>query len=43
MFSNTPCVSAGTDLKLCTDGVRNGNETDVDCGGGSCAVSARGR
>jgi hypothetical protein len=24
----------------CTDGVQNGNETDVDCGGGTCPVCA---
>ena len=29
---NAVCVPAGS----CTDGVRNGTETDVDCGGGTC-------
>lgn len=29
-FSNTPAPT-------CTDGIQNGDETDVDCGGSSCA------
>ncbi|CAM9828130.1 unnamed protein product, partial [Phaeothamnion confervicola] len=37
MFANTPCVSTAANLTLCADRVRNGNETDVDCGGGSCS------
>jgi hypothetical protein len=27
----------------CNDGVQNGNETDIDCGGGSCAPCQNGR
>ena len=27
----------------CSDAIRNGNETDVDCGGGTCRVCAVGR
>jgi hypothetical protein len=27
----------------CTDGVKDGNETDVDCGGGSCPPCATGK
>jgi len=30
---NTMCV---TELNSCTNGVRDGDETDVDCGGGEC-------
>jgi len=26
----------GTDVSLCADSILNGDETDVDCGGGSC-------
>jgi len=29
------CTS-GTCVATCTDGIQNGNETDVDCGGGTC-------
>jgi hypothetical protein len=32
------CVNA-----TCSDGLRNGSEPDVDCGGGSCGVCAQGR
>ena len=28
---------------ICTDGVKNGNETDVDCGGGTCPRCATGK
>src|SRR5258708_24522834 len=27
----------------CTDGIKNGNETDVDCGGGTCPSCTAGR
>ena len=27
----------------CSDGVRNGSESDIDCGGGSCAACATGK
>jgi hypothetical protein len=30
------CASGSCASPTCTDGVKNGNETDVDCGGGSC-------
>jgi hypothetical protein len=30
-------------MPSCTDGVKNGNETDVDCGGGTCAPCANGK
>jgi hypothetical protein len=33
----------GTAQPTCTDGVRNGNESDVDCGGGTCPICAAGR
>ena len=28
---------------ICTDGIKNGTETDVDCGGGSCPRCATGK
>jgi hypothetical protein len=40
VFASGACVVAPTNL--CADGVRDGNETDVDCGGG-CAPCAVGR
>jgi len=34
----TLCNGSGTCVAIsCADGVQNGNETDVDCGGGTCA------
>jgi hypothetical protein len=47
---NTPatvtCVSCAlacaAPAASCTDGARNGTETDVDCGGGACAACAAG-
>lgn len=32
----------GTPMNACTDRVKNGNETDVDCGGGTCPTCAAG-
>ena len=26
----------------CTDGVKNGDETDIDCGGGTCEACKKG-
>ena len=44
------CVSGGCDETLavcatasCSDGHRNGDETDVDCGGGSCPQCGEGK
>jgi concanavalin A-like lectin/glucanase superfamily protein len=38
-----PAPDGGTAIASCSDGVRNGDETDVDCGGscGACAADAR--
>jgi len=42
--SDLVCVaSAGGGTSTCSDGVKNGSETDVDCGGGTCAACANGR
>jgi hypothetical protein len=30
-------------VPTCTDGYKNGNETDVDCGGGTCSKCANGK
>jgi len=39
-----PYVCATTTCQSCSDGVKNGNETDVDCGGGgSCSKCAVGK
>ncbi|MCK6544734.1 hypothetical protein L6R52_02620 [Myxococcota bacterium] len=37
------CTNGLCDVPTCTDGVMNGDESDVDCGGacGACAVGAR--
>jgi hypothetical protein len=35
-FSTTPAPT-------CSDGIKNGNETDVDCGGGTCPACATGK
>ncbi len=31
------------DANACNDGIQNGNETDVDCGGGTCGACALGK
>jgi hypothetical protein len=46
--SNADCganqhCSLGYCLSLCTDGTTDGNETDVDCGGGTCAACMPGK
>jgi hypothetical protein len=50
-----PCVTGGgqngfcdaqaacVPSETCTDGIKNGSETDVDCGGGSCPPCANGK
>jgi hypothetical protein len=40
---NGTCVAAASPAPTCTDGVKNGSETDVDCGGscGPCANEQR--
>lgn len=37
--ANGTCVNVAT----CTDGLKNGTEADVDCGGGACPACATGR
>jgi len=37
------CVGNVCQAPTCTDGLRNGPETDVDCGGGICVPCAVGR
>ena len=36
-------ADVATDANQCTDGVVDGNETDVDCGGGTCPKCASGK
>jgi hypothetical protein len=36
------CSEAFCQVPTCTDKVRNGNETGIDCGGGDCPVCANG-
>ncbi|MFO0757186.1 MAG: hypothetical protein U0359_11895 [Byssovorax sp.] len=38
--ANGMCAAVGP---TCTDGMKNGNETDVDCGGGTCTKCANGK
>jgi hypothetical protein len=38
-----PPVGNTQPVPTCTDGVRNGNETDVDCGGPTCPKCANGK
>jgi hypothetical protein len=40
--SDLVCAGAGGSSPTCTDGVKNGSETDVDCGGGTCSPCANG-
>lgn len=40
--SDLVCVPAVDSGGTCSDGVRNGAETDIDCGGGSCGPCADG-
>ena len=37
------CTGGVCQTPACTDGVKNGSETDVDCGGGSCPGCGTGR
>lgn len=37
-----PCVN-GVCQPTCADGIKNGTETDVDCGGGTCPACANGK
>jgi hypothetical protein len=39
----TPGQDPPVPSATCTDGVKNGNETDVDCGGGTCPRCATGK
>jgi hypothetical protein len=48
--SGTACNGGGTcngagscNLNQCQDGIRDGAETDIDCGGGTCAPCAIGK
>ncbi|MGC4079469.1 MAG: hypothetical protein QM702_21000 [Rubrivivax sp.] len=36
-------ADAGPVLPTCSDGAKNGDETDVDCGGAACAACANGK
>ena len=40
--ASTGSAGTGGSAPSCTDGVKNGNETDVDCGGGTCPPCADG-
>jgi hypothetical protein len=40
--SDLVCAGTGGSSPTCTDGVKNGSETDVDCGGGTCSPCANG-
>lgn len=45
-FTNSnPWANFGTQpaVATCTDGIKNGTETDVDCGGGTCPKCGVGR
>lgn len=35
--------SAGAGATACNDGAKNGDETDVDCGGGTCSPCGLGK
>ena len=37
------CGGSSAPGESCTDQIRNGSETDVDCGGGTCAACANGK
>ncbi len=37
------CLGGTCQAPTCTDGVRDGQETDVDCGGGTCTTCAAGQ
>ncbi len=45
----TSCAASAANVNItigapsCTDGIHNGSETDVDCGGGTCAACATGK
>jgi hypothetical protein len=41
--TSTPTPTETPAGPTCTDGLRNGNETDVDCGGGTCGGCAAGK
>ena len=42
-FCNTPCAGTPCGAPSCTDTMQNGNETDVDCGGGECPTCGGGK
>lgn len=37
------CLIQTAPTASCTDGIKNGTETDVDCGGGTCTICAAGK
>ncbi|MBI5534687.1 MAG: TonB-dependent receptor [Deltaproteobacteria bacterium] len=37
------CNASGSCVALCVDGVKDGAETDIDCGGGTCPACALGK
>ena len=37
------CIGKSCQAPTCSDGVQNGTESDIDCGGGSCPPCANGR
>ena len=42
-FCNVPCAGTPCGAPSCTDSIQNGNETDVDCGGGTCPTCGSGK
>jgi hypothetical protein len=41
--ASSGCIVQVSNLASCTDGIQNGGETDVDCGGGVCAACSDNR
>lgn len=37
------CMSGSCQVPTCTDGIKNGNETGIDCGGGTCPACPLGQ
>lgn len=40
---SNPWANFASPAASCTDGIKDGNETDVDCGGGTCSTCALGK
>ena len=40
--ANTPCMQ-GVCVATCSDGLKNGSETDIDCGGAACGNCSAGK